>query len=221
MSDHYPAKPSAPFPMEGGCPCGLIRYRMESAPLIVHCCHCTSCQRETGTAFALNAVIESELVTSLPPAAPVVPGSPASSYAQEAGPTVTHWVPDAETARISEAKGNIIEPRIFLAPSASKQGQQIARCPRCAAAVWSFYAGGGPFRKFVRVGTLDEAWKVGPDVHIFTESRRDFVHLADGVPQYSMFYPKAKDVWRKESLERWEKVLPQVMEYRKRGDLIE
>lgn len=57
--------PTAVYPLEGGCDCGLIRYRMETAPLIVHCCHCRWCQRETGTAFALNAVIEAERVVHL------------------------------------------------------------------------------------------------------------------------------------------------------------
>jgi len=50
---------------EGGCACGHVRYRMESVPLIVHCCHCRSCQRETGAAFALNALIESDRLTVL------------------------------------------------------------------------------------------------------------------------------------------------------------
>ena len=50
---------------EGGCTCGKIRYRMESPPLIVHCCHCTWCQRQSGTAFALNALIEASRVTIL------------------------------------------------------------------------------------------------------------------------------------------------------------
>jgi hypothetical protein len=43
---------------EGGCDCRALRYRMTSRPLFVHCCHCRWCQRETGTAFALNAMIE-------------------------------------------------------------------------------------------------------------------------------------------------------------------
>ena len=47
---------------EGGCSCGEIRYRMTSDPLIVHCCHCTWCQRETGSAFVLNALIETDRV---------------------------------------------------------------------------------------------------------------------------------------------------------------
>ena len=53
----------APHPaFEGGCTCRSVRYRMATAPMIVHCCHCRWCQRETGTAFALNAMIESDRV---------------------------------------------------------------------------------------------------------------------------------------------------------------
>ena len=51
--------------IEGGCTCGEVRYRMTSPPLIVHCCHCRWCQRETGTAFALNALIEADRVELL------------------------------------------------------------------------------------------------------------------------------------------------------------
>ena len=53
------------FPIEGGCDCSAIRYRLESAPLFVHCCHCRWCQRESGASFALNAMIESDRVTNL------------------------------------------------------------------------------------------------------------------------------------------------------------
>jgi len=56
---------SAGFPAQGGCTCRAVRYTMTSAPLIVHCCHCRWCQRETGTAFALNAVIEADRVQFL------------------------------------------------------------------------------------------------------------------------------------------------------------
>lgn len=56
---------STPFPAEGGCACRAVRYRMQSAPLTVHCCHCRWCQRETGSAFVLNAVIEADRVESL------------------------------------------------------------------------------------------------------------------------------------------------------------
>ena len=48
--------------LEGACTCGTVRYRVTGKPLFVHCCHCRWCQRETGTAFALNAVIEADRV---------------------------------------------------------------------------------------------------------------------------------------------------------------
>lgn len=48
--------------IEGGCTCGEVRYEVLSTPLVVHCCHCRWCQRQTGTAFALNALIEAEHV---------------------------------------------------------------------------------------------------------------------------------------------------------------
>lgn len=53
------------FPIEGGCACRAVRYRMATRPLFVNCCHCRWCQRETGTAFALNAMIESDRVALL------------------------------------------------------------------------------------------------------------------------------------------------------------
>ncbi len=51
--------------VHGRCACGAIVYRLALPPLVVHCCHCRWCQRETGSAFALNAVIESDRVTLL------------------------------------------------------------------------------------------------------------------------------------------------------------
>ena len=53
------------FPLEGGCDCRFVRYRMETRPLFVHCCHCRWCQRESGASFALNAMIEADRVTNL------------------------------------------------------------------------------------------------------------------------------------------------------------
>lgn len=53
------------FFQDGGCTCRQVRYRMTTKPLFVHCCHCRWCQRETGSAFALNAMIESDRVRLL------------------------------------------------------------------------------------------------------------------------------------------------------------
>jgi len=53
------------FPLAGGCTCRAVRFRIETRPLFVHCCHCRWCQRETGASFALNAMIEADRVTLL------------------------------------------------------------------------------------------------------------------------------------------------------------
>lgn len=50
---------------EGGCACGAVRYRLASDPLFVHCCHCLSCQRQTGSAFVVNLLIEGDRVELL------------------------------------------------------------------------------------------------------------------------------------------------------------
>jgi hypothetical protein len=51
--------------VEGGCACGAVRYRLGSEPLVVHCCHCLNCQRQTGSAFVVNLLIETDRVEVL------------------------------------------------------------------------------------------------------------------------------------------------------------
>jgi hypothetical protein len=63
---------------EGACTCRSIRYRLASRPLFVHCCHCRWCQRETGSAFVLNALIEAERVVLLG-GAPDIVSTPSES----------------------------------------------------------------------------------------------------------------------------------------------
>lgn len=160
------------FPIEGGCDCGKIRYRVLTVPLIVHCCHCRWCQRETGASFALNAMIESDRVVNL---------------------------------------GE--EPEVVVTPSNSGMGQRIARCPYCKVAVWSHYAGSGHLTKFVRVGTLDGPDALAPDVHIFTASKQPWVTLSGDVPSYTEFY-ELRNVWRQESLDRFEALRPAIEAYK-------
>ena len=50
---------------EGGCSCGAVRYRLAAEPLFVHCCHCLNCQRQTGSAFVINVLIEGDRVELL------------------------------------------------------------------------------------------------------------------------------------------------------------
>ena len=50
---------------EGGCSCGAVRFRLTSPPMFVHCCHCLDCQRQTGSAFVINALIETDRIKLL------------------------------------------------------------------------------------------------------------------------------------------------------------
>jgi hypothetical protein len=70
---------------EGGCACGAVRYLLRSAPMFVHCCHCRDCQRQTGSAFVLNALIEADRMAMLsgetaPSAMPTDSGRPHEVY---------------------------------------------------------------------------------------------------------------------------------------------
>ncbi len=67
--------------LDGGCACGEVRYRLTSAPMFVHCCHCLNCQRHTGSAFVINLLIEAARVDLLsgapqPVTMPLNGGSP-------------------------------------------------------------------------------------------------------------------------------------------------
>ena len=68
---------------DGRCTCGFVRYRMKTAPLFVHCCHCRWCQRETGSAFALNAMIESDRLELLAGEVEIVPTPSQSGKGQK------------------------------------------------------------------------------------------------------------------------------------------
>jgi len=71
------------WPLDGGCDCRRIRYRLHTAPLFVHCCHCRWCQRETGASFALNAMVESDRITLLADAPELVQTPSASGRGQQ------------------------------------------------------------------------------------------------------------------------------------------
>jgi hypothetical protein len=133
---------------------------MISKPLFVHCCHCSWCQRETGSAFALNAMIETHRLELLCRA-----------------------------------------PEVVKIPSNSGKGQRIARCPTCRIAVWSHYAGAGLKVAFLRVGTLDEPDRCPPDIHIFTDSKQNWVVIPPNARAFRGYYQAAKH-WPVESLKR-------------------
>jgi hypothetical protein len=145
--------------LEGGCACGTVRYRLGSPPMFVHCCHCRDCQRQTGSAFALNALIDADRVLLL--------------------------------------SGNA-EP--IAVPTPSGKPHEIYRCSSCRVALWSIYGGVQKLR-FVRVGTLDDAAALKPDVHIYVRSKLPWVTLPENVPAFDSYYDSRK-LWPAESLQR-------------------
>jgi hypothetical protein len=48
--------------LEGGCFCGAVRYRLTERPMFTNCCHCRDCQKQAGSAFAINAIIETDRI---------------------------------------------------------------------------------------------------------------------------------------------------------------
>ena len=48
------------IPLTGCCQCGKLRYEISEAPRLVYCCHCTSCQKITASAFSITAVVIEE-----------------------------------------------------------------------------------------------------------------------------------------------------------------
>jgi hypothetical protein len=154
--------------LSGSCSCGAVKYRLTSLPMFVHCCHCTDCQRQTGSAFVLNALIEAD--------------------------------------RVELLEG---EPRRYPQPTDSGRPHLIHRCGDCGTALWSNYGGREEIR-FVRVGALNEAYALPPDVHIYTRSKQPWVKLpgegvgvTTGKPAVvcEAYYDSSK-LWPSESLAR-------------------
>ena len=145
---------------KGKCGCGAVTYSLAVEPMVVHCCHCSWCQRETGSAFAINILVESEALSVT-------------------GETVA-------TDRPTESGGV----------------QTVHSCPNCGSVVWSHYGGMGDKIAFVRGGTLDDPSKCPPSVHIYTDSKQEWVALPDAVPAYAGYY-KMRDVWSDEAVNRF------------------
>jgi len=108
-----------------------------------------------------------------------------------------------EADRVSVLNG---EPEMTLTPSNSGKGQKIWRCPDCHVALWSSYGGFGDKVSFVRVGTLDDADRIAPDIHIFTSSKQPWVVIPEGSDAVEEFY-SLKQYWPDSSRARLRKIL--------------
>jgi len=86
--------------LTGGCACGAVRFELKREPMFVHCCHCRDCQRQTGSAFAINALIETDRI-AVSGATPVVTAMPTDS----GRPHEIYRCPQCQTALWSDYGG--------------------------------------------------------------------------------------------------------------------
>ena len=112
------------------------------------------------------------------------------------------------------ATPEIPQPVSVCLPSESGFGTTVVHCPTCFTSLWNYYGDGGPHVSYVRVGTLDKPWEVEPDVHIYTRSRRAFVDIADGKPQFTEYYPSREALLSEDALKRWELLKPTIAQWR-------
>ena len=106
--------------LEGGCACGAARYRLASEPMFVHCCHCTDCQRQVGSAFVINALIETDRVEVLsgeiaPTAMPTDSGRPHDVHRCAACGT-TLWSDYGRREVLSFLRATTLDDRAALPP---------------------------------------------------------------------------------------------------------
>ncbi|KAH0444663.1 glutathione-dependent formaldehyde- gfa [Colletotrichum camelliae] len=178
--------PANESPLTGRCACSHVRYTLSSPPLIVHACHCTYCQRETGTSFALNALYEPDRVHT-------------TLSTGENG---------------EEAETQLLRKGIPTATSGA-EGQVMVRCPECFTVLWSHYSGTTrSLLKIVRVGTIDglvdgeryvPSGGLRPHAHIFAGSgskRHRWFDIPEGDVVFDEYGPM-EEYWPKESLERY------------------
>jgi hypothetical protein len=129
-------------PLEGGCDCRRVRFRLAPPPLIVHCCHCRWCQRETGSAFALNARIEAEPAKPADadgwkglPVDAVGLRHPAEHCRATNGPARAEVAGHVSPAwRRSRARRDAMESRAHAAACGAALSFGVAAWPRAAAA---------------------------------------------------------------------------------------
>lgn len=195
---HYSEKKHL-YPMQGGCACGATRYQLSLPPILVHCCHCLDCQRQTGSAFAINAVVESSAVSLLPSSAS--PGNPMPVFARLCSASIPAQKEDQEGTQV------------ICLPSKSGVGSSQVQCPKCHTTLWNHYADGTP-SAYLRTGTLDNPEEIEPDVHIFTRSKRSFISISDDKPQFEGYYGDRKPFYREDVMERVEALRPLMAKWR-------
>lgn len=146
-------------------------------------------------------------------------------YRVEAAPFITHAChctfcqrqtggPHVINALIEAGNVTVLQGEVetLTLPTGSGAGQVVARCPECRIAVWSNYlvTGFDEHLLFLRVGTLDDAARIPPDIHIYTASKQPWYLIPPDHMAVAEDYDN-KEVWSAENIARiraWSKTLP-------------
>lgn len=215
-----------PFPWTGHCACNLVNYSIDASPLAINSCHCHHCQIESGSACAVNYVVEKSHFKYAPLlSSSFVPFFLSTLLSITLLLSVCHhsslqsisiFSPShsprslTTTPRISTA-----QPLLSVAtPSESKKNQLIVRCPRCYVALYSHYAMLGPTTVFVRLGTLDVAFAthLTPDFFIYQDFKMPWFCVPAGRTAFARFYAPAEE-WSTEAKARMALLGPAVGEW--------
>ncbi|KAI6783794.1 uncharacterized protein J7T54_001670 [Emericellopsis cladophorae] len=187
------------FPMAGSCPCRRTTFTIHLAPLLVHACYCQACQRQTGSIMALNAIIETSALQAQH-AAPTTPPGYLEPFAKSTG---------------ADQPQEVMGLKKVCVPSTSGAGTTLVGCPVCGTTIYSHYADAGRYLAYVRVGLLERAGNITPDVHIFTAEKASFVDIADGKPQYKAYYADRGEMYREGVKDRIEALGVMVSKYKR------
>lgn len=130
--------------LEGGCACGAVRYRLKSGPMFTHCCHCSDCQRQVGSAFVINALIETDRIEVLsgelaPTRLPTDSGRPHLAYRCPACGT-TLWSDYGDRKVMSFLRATTLDDRAALPPDVhTRSSLPWVRLPEGARAFEVYY----------------------------------------------------------------------------------
>lgn len=89
------------FPVEGGCQCGSVRYRLTRKPHAVYRCHCTDCRKFSGAAYGISMPADRDSVE-------LIKGEPAVYHKQAASGRVVEmfYCPTCLTRLWNHPQGN-------------------------------------------------------------------------------------------------------------------
>ena len=108
------------LPLKGGCQCGALRYEVSEAPLMVYCCHCTNCQRISGTAFAISVTLKEDSFTFTKGTAAIHQWTSDAgnlrngSYCADCGVRIAHG---GSVRGIMSLRGSTLDDRGWLRPA--------------------------------------------------------------------------------------------------------